>query len=150
MRIVPLIAVLVVAFSSNLIAIVKDKPDSIFERTEETRKRSDPGWNLARKEAVKDGATYWWASSNQVVSVYISVAASQGAASELLDQLKMRITTATKPLTELGDEAVLSKGEKVEACVVIIRKSNVVVQINGPSLGVSKKWARMILDQIKE
>jgi hypothetical protein len=124
--------------SAQDIQSFSSKVDDIF-------KTKHPDWKPHGKQTFGTDTGYTWFVGKEILQCMVGYTESEQRAKREYENHKIGYPVGPKAqLKDLGDEAVLYKGDMREACTIIFRKSNVVVIIIAPSFSVAEGLAKEI------
>ena len=149
-------AELVVCFVFCFIAIAgepKMESKAILDKVEKNRLDQSPEWVLQQVPEHRTGpvsTSYKWTFETNYAEVAISVLGSASEAEDSVKQARNHIPTKVNTVADLGDEAFVSQSAGISNCMIIVRKTNVVIQVNASSLSQGEKWSRLVVEQISQ
>jgi hypothetical protein len=114
---------------------------------ENSIKAKEPAWELSAKKIKRDSTFYRWESGQQRIYMNIFVTDSPQAAAAKLNQVAQQvpITPKERPKTP-GDEALLYQGVNTNECMILFRRGNIFVHLNGSSVANAKRFAKHLDD----
>ena len=131
----------------------KIESKTILDKVEQARLEKSPAWVLHRIQEHRTGivtSSYKWTLETNYAEIAISVLVSASEAQEHFNQTRSRIPTEVKTIGDLGDEAFVSQSKPQSSCMVVVRKTNIVFQVNASDLSQGEKWSRLVVEQISQ
>lgn len=111
-------------------------------KIESSMRLKEPEWVLSKTEAQSKSTIYRWNSGQEGVVAEVFVTASPAAAAAKFREFKRRVPVPPKEkLKRLGDEALLWQSENTKGCMILFRRSNVFIHINGTLLIDAQRFA---------
>ena len=110
-------------------------------------KNKEPAWELSAKKVKPDSTSYRWKLEEQQIDVHIYVTDSQDAAAAKLNEFAHYVPIPPKErLKSPGDEALLFQGVNTDECMILLRRGNVFIRLNGSSVADAKRFAKHLDD----
>jgi hypothetical protein len=122
-------------------------PSSDSSLIENCIRSKEPAWQLSAKKIKPDSTSYRWKLGEQQIDVHIYVTDSQDAAAAKLNEFAHYVPIPPKErLKSPGDEALLFQGVNTDECMILFRRGNVFVHLNGSSVADAKRFAKHLDD----
>jgi len=122
----------------------------LMARVERSIKEKEPEWKPSRLLSNGNRIVKRWKFGNEEVLVSIHEYRTGDEAANEMSRAVKAVSVPGVPLEKMGDEAyVWAAYTESGRSAIRFRKSNVFVSVGAPSLGLAKKFARHIADEIE-
>jgi hypothetical protein len=122
-------------------------PSSDSSSIENCIRTKEPAWELSVKKVKPDSTSYRWKLGAKQIDVHVFVTDSQQAAAAKFNEYGQHVPIPPKErLKSPGDEALLFQGVNTDECMILFRRGNIFVHLNGTSVADAKRFAKHLDD----
>jgi hypothetical protein len=140
---------LIAALLSSLAAQTQSSQSELASKIKDAIKSKEPNWEFSspRREADANSTYYHWKSGQEDIECRVFVTDSQQAATAKLNEYAHHVPIPPKErLKTPGDEALLFQGVNTDGCMILFRRGNIFVHLNGTSVVNAKRFAKHLDD----
>ena len=133
----------------SLPAQTTSSQSELASKIETAIKSQEPAWEFSPtpRDARANSTVCHWKSGPEQIDIHVFVTDSAEAAVGKLNEFAQQVPIAPKErLKTLGDEALMYQGVNTKACMILFRRDNIVIHLNGSSVADAKRFAKHLDD----